>query len=141
MQPGKLLRYTEKDFQNLTMEDWLRAKPQALRQLARTWFNRIKACGSDVQAIFHDGCPMACVDNTPFAYVNAFKAHVNIGFFYGAYLADETKLLQGTGRQMRHVKLVPESPVPEAAIRALIAAAYLDLRSRMAKTDAAASAS
>jgi hypothetical protein len=29
----------------------------------------------------HDGHPTACVGDAAFAYVNAFKTHVNVGFF------------------------------------------------------------
>jgi len=38
--------------------------------------------------VLHDGAPTACVADAAFAYVNAFKAHVNVGFFRGAELAD-----------------------------------------------------
>ena len=27
----------------------------------------------------HDGCPVACLDKYPFAYVNVFTSHVNVG--------------------------------------------------------------
>ena len=39
------------------------------------------------------------------AYVNALTAHVNVGFFRGAELADPAGLLEGSGKSMRHVKL------------------------------------
>ncbi len=50
-----------------------------------------------------DGCPVACVDDAPFGYVNVFTSHVSIGFFYGASLPDPSRVLVGTGRYMRHV--------------------------------------
>jgi len=40
----------------------------------------------------HDGYPVACVDDAPFGYVNVFKAHINVGFFFGAQLEDPTGL-------------------------------------------------
>jgi hypothetical protein len=128
---GKLLRYTEKDFQKITMEEWLQSKVPTLRPLVGKWFHQIKNCGDDVQSIFHDGCPMACVDNVPFAYVNAYKAHINIGFFYGAYLPDKSNLLEGNGKHMRHIKLRPESISSDTAIQALIEAAYDDIQRRI----------
>ena len=131
MKGNQVLRYTGKDVQHWTMKEWLQTKSPALRPLAAGWFNQIQNCGADVHAIFHDGCPMACVDNAPFAYVNAFTTHVNIGFFYGAYLSDKLKLLHGSGRHMRHIKLFPESPAPEKAIKALLAASYVDIKCRL----------
>ena len=46
----------------------------------------------------HDGHPTACVADAAFGYVNAFKAHVNVGFFRGAEIADPEGLLEGTGK-------------------------------------------
>ena len=61
------------------------------------WFEVMRKCGSDVRELLHDGHPTACVKDAAFAYVNAFKAHVNVGFFRGAEIADPEGLLQGTG--------------------------------------------
>ena len=93
----------------------------------------MRACGDDVREILHDGFPTACAGDAAFGYVAAFTAHVNVGFFHGAALADPARLLQGTGKRMRHVKLHGEPGVDEAALDALIAAAYRDVRSRLAR--------
>lgn len=131
--PLKLLRYTDKDVQQITMEEWLQTKPPVLRPVVVKWFNQIKNCGTDVQCIFHDYCPTACVDNVPFAYVNAFKAHINVGFFYGAYLQDATKILMGNGKRMRHIKIVPSAPIDDDAIKQIIRFAYADLKLRLGR--------
>ena len=81
----------------------------------------------------HDGCPTACADAAAFAYVAVFTAHVNIGFFRGAELPDPTRLLIGTGKRMRHVKLAPGDPVDVDALASLINAAYADMKARLAK--------
>src|SRR5215471_4437366 len=73
---------------------------------------------------FHDGHPTACVGDAAFAYVNAFKAHVNVGFFRGAEIADPEGLLEGTGKFMRHVKLGPERDVDATPLMKLIETAY-----------------
>ena len=106
-------------------------QPEELGAIARTWFGRMRACGTDVREALHDGCPVACIEDAPFAYVDAFTAHVNVGFFQGAALRDPARLLQGTGRFMRHVKLRPGTPVDEVALEALIAAAHRDIRARL----------
>jgi hypothetical protein len=46
----------------------------------------MRGCGDDVRELVHDGCPVACVADAPFGYVNVFRTHVNVGFFYGAML-------------------------------------------------------
>ena len=128
---AKLLRYTGKDLQNIKFEDWLQSKPETLRPIGLIWFDVIKKSGDDVQDIFHDGYPMGCLDQAPFAYVNIFKNHVNVGFFYGAQLPDKNRLLEGTGKWMRHIKSRPEWPSDEDAISELIYASYLDLKERL----------
>jgi hypothetical protein len=85
-------------------------------------------CGDDVRELLHDGHPTACVGDAAFAYVNAFKAHVNVGFFCGAEIADTERLLEGTGKFMRHVKLEPESDVDATALMKLIETAYTDMK-------------
>jgi hypothetical protein len=113
------------------VEVWLHAHRGELGAIALRWFEVLRACGEDVRELLHDGHPTACVGDAAFAYVNAFRAHVNIGFFRGAELADPHGLLEGTGKYMRHVKLRPGSEPDAAALRRLIATAYSDMRARL----------
>ena len=113
------------------IDAWFDEQPEGLGAIARTWFTRMRACGTDVREAIHDGCPVACIEDAPFAYVDAFTAHVNVGFFQGAALRDPAGLLQGAGRFMRHVKLKPGAPVDEAALEALINAAHRDIGARL----------
>jgi hypothetical protein len=110
---------------------WFAGGNDPLRHRAERWFERLRACGPDVGELLHDGHPTACVGDAAFGYVDAFGSHVNLGFFHGAALADPAGLLQGTGKRMRHVKLRWGEPVNEAAVNALIATAYRDIRSRL----------
>jgi len=102
-----------------------------LGAVARRWFHVMRGCGDDVRELLHDGHPTACVGDAAFAYVNAFTAHVNVGFFRGAELSDPAGLLEGTGKFMRHVKLRPDHDVDDTALRMLIETAYADMKSRL----------
>ena len=114
-----------------SVEQWFAAGEDEMRHFAKPWFDRMRACGQDVRELLHDGHPTACVGDAAFGYVNAFTAHVNVGFFHGNALADPAGLLEGTGKRMRHVKLRWGTPVDTAALNALIAAAYRDIRLRL----------
>ena len=103
----------------------------ALGAIARHWFEIMRGCGDDVRELLHDGQPTACVGDAAFAYVDAFKAHVDVGFFRGAELADPEGLLEGNGKFMRHVKLRPQRAVDASALRKLIEAAYSDMKGRL----------
>lgn len=113
------------------IDDWLQEQPDELAAIAKRWFGVIRDCGDDVQELLHDGHPTACVSDAAFAYVNAFKAHVNVGFFRGAEIADPSGLLEGTGKYMRHVKLRPGKDVDAAALKELIETAYVDIKKRL----------
>ena len=110
---------------------WLNDHNDDLGAIAQHWFSVIRACADDIGEILHDGHPTACVENVAFAYVNAFKAHVNLGFFHGAQLSDPANLLEGTGKFMRHVKLAPGREVDAGALSRLIEAAYTDIKRRI----------
>ena len=107
-------------------------QPEELRAIARRWFDVMRRCGGDVRELIHDDQPTACIGDAGFAYVDAFTAHVNVGFFRGAQLADPAGLLQGTGKFMRHVKLRPDDEIDEAALLQLIETAYVDMQRRVA---------
>lgn len=111
---------------------WFANDDTGLRELVRPWFDAMRECGPDVMEVLHDGQPTACVGNVAFAYVDAFSAHASVGFFLGAYLPDPAGLLEGSGTFMRHVKVRPRMPLKEAALLALIEAAYEDVKARMA---------
>lgn len=113
------------------VDSWLTDDPAELRSIAQQWFAQMRSCGDDVRELMHDGCPVACVEDAPFAYVNTFKTHVNVGFFYGALLDDPAGMLQGSGKRMRHVKLTPGSELAAEGLRNLIRAAYADIKVRL----------
>jgi hypothetical protein len=124
-------RFDDAVERDLTVDAWLKYQPAELGVIARKWFARFRDCGDDVRELMHDGCPVACVEDVAFGYVNVFKAHVNVGFFFGAELKDPAGLLEGSGERMRHVKLKPGSEPDAHALMALIDAAYRDAKARL----------
>jgi len=114
------------------IQAWL-AQGDALRLMVLPWYEKLRASGDGVCEILHDGYPTLCLGGAAFAYVGVFKAHANVGFFHGVDLPDPERLLQGTGKRMRHVKLVFGRAVNDAALEALIAAAYRDIANRLAE--------
>src|SRR5579883_445631 len=124
----RLMQFPSAVRRDAQVEAWMRAHDDELGAIARSWFNVLRACGDDVRELLHDGHPTACVGDAAFAYINSFKAHVNLGFFGGTALADPDGLLEGNGKFMRHVKLNPGRQVDEAALKRLIRAAYVHMK-------------
>ena len=126
-----LLRFNGTVERDPAIEAWLAAQSGELGAMARRWFAVMRQCGDEVRETLHDGCPVACFGDVPFASVNVFRSHGNVSFFQGAKLRDPARLLEGTGRFMRHVKLRPGTPVDEAALTRLIETAYADMKDRV----------
>lgn len=128
---SRLLRFPTSVKRDPAIDDWMAEHSDELGAIARHWFEVMRACGEDVRELLHDGHPTACVGDAAFAYVNAFRAHVNVGFFRGAEIADPAGLLEGTGKFMRHVKLKPGRDVDAPALKRLINTAYFDMTERL----------
>jgi hypothetical protein len=128
---SQLLRFPSSVKRDPPIEDWMREHLGELGAIAQRWFEIMRDCGDDVREFLHDGHPTACVGDAAFGYVNAFKAHVNVGLFRGAELSDPTGLLEGTGKFMRHVKLRPEREIDTTALMKLIETAYTDMTGRL----------
>jgi hypothetical protein len=127
-----LLRFPEAAKHDPAIDVWLHQQVPELGAVAHAYWRRMRDCGDDVRELLHDGAPTACVGDAAFAYVNAFRAHVNVGFFWGVALPDPAVLLEGAGERMRHVKIRPGAEPDAAALGALIDAAYADIRVRLA---------
>jgi hypothetical protein len=130
----ELLRFNGAVERAPAIDSWMKEHTGELGSIAHQWFDVMRKCGDDVRELLHDGCPVACLGDAPFGYVNVFRSHVNVGFFHGAALPDPAQLLQGDGKFMRHVKLRPGTTTNTTAVRRLIEAAYSDITSRVTRS-------
>ena len=128
---SEFLRFNSAVERDPAIDAWMKEHANELGAIAQQWFEVMRKCGDEVRELLHDGCPVACLGDAPFAYVNAFTLHVNVGFFHGASLRDPARLLEGNGRFMRHVKLRPGTPTNADELHRLIEAAYADIKSRV----------
>jgi hypothetical protein len=126
-----LLRFNGALKRDPAIDAWMKGHAGELGAVAHRWFEAMRKCGDEVRELLHDGCPVACLGDVPFGYVNVFHSHVNVGFFQGAGLPDPARLLQGDGRFMRHVKLRPRTATNAEALSRLIDAAYSDIKARV----------
>lgn len=131
MKRTELLRFDGAVERDPAIDAWMKAHAGELGAVAQRWFEVMRNCGDEVRELLHDGCPVACLGDVPFGYVNVFTSHVNVGFYQGAGLPDPAHLLEGNGKFMRHVKLTSGSGTNAAALRKLIETAYSDIKSRV----------
>jgi len=129
----ELLRFNGAVEHDPAIDAWMKEQERELGAIAHRWFEVMRNCGDEVRELMHDGCPVACLGDAPFGYVNVFTSHVNVGFFHGAALPDPSRLLQGGGKFMRHVKIGPGTASNATALSRLIEAAYWDVKARVEK--------
>src|SRR3954447_2703817 len=127
----ELLRFNGAVERDPAIDAWMQERAGELGAIAHHWFVVMRNCGDEVRELLHDGCPVACLGDVPFGYVNVFTSHVNVGFFQGASLPDPARLLEGAGKRMRHVKLSPGTAVNVEALSRLIDRAYWDMKARI----------
>ena len=127
----ELLRFNGAVERDPAIDAWMKKHAGDLGAIANRWFEVMRQCGDEVRELLHDGCPVACLGDAPFGYVNVFTSHMNVGFFHGAALRDPARLLQGNGKSMRHVKLRPGTDIDTEELSRLIEAAYADIKDRV----------
>jgi len=127
----RIMRFPSAVKRDPAIDVWMHEHADELGAIAQRWFEFMRSCGSDVRELMHDGAPTACIGDAAFAYVNAFRAHVNIGFFGGSDLADPEGVLEGDGKFMRHVKLRPEHELDDGTLMKLIETSYTDMKARL----------
>lgn len=55
-----------------------------------------------------------------YAYISVQATHINLGFYHGASLPDPVGLLEGTGKELRHIKIRDSSGAKDVAVANLI---------------------
>ena len=73
-----------------------------------------------------------------YCYLQVHAAHVNLGFYRGADLPDRERLLEGTGKALRHVKLVDVQAAKRGPVLELLRAAIAERTRATAGSNGAA---
>jgi hypothetical protein len=67
-----------------------------------------------------------------YAYLSVHASHVNLGFYHGAALRDPGRILEGTGKRLRHLKLRGLAGARRPAVRRLLVEAIAERRRALA---------
>ncbi len=70
-----------------------------------------------------------------YAYIGMQASHVNLGFYHGASLADPEGLLEGSGKELRHVKLRDVAATKSDDVTALLREAISERRRAASKVE------
>ena len=115
-----------------TFDDLLRAAGPHLSPLCHALRNLVASLDQDFVEVVWPRQEIASFGVGPkkmtehYAYIGVQASYVNLGFYHGALLRDPTRLLEGTGKRLRHVKIHNAAEVKNAALAALLREAIDD---------------
>ena len=102
---------------------YLKDENPELRKVARALRNFVKEIVPGVQETENAwGIPTFEAPN-PFCFYMTGKNHVTFGFHFGTSLQDPELLLEGTGKNIRHVKLRTMADLEQKGLLGLVLAA------------------
>ena len=102
---------------------YVKRESPALQKLARGLRSLVKASVPGTKTTVNSwGIPTFETD-VPFCFYMIGKKHVTFGFHYGTSLHDPERLLEGTGKNIRHVKLRTPQDLEQKGLKELVIAA------------------
>jgi hypothetical protein len=99
---------------------WFDAAPETQRPILDILRRLILSSTSDIVEEIKWSRPCYSTSRGLFCYLHRTKSHVTIGFQQGASLKDPKNLLDGTGKDMRHVKVAAASELDQPAVLKLV---------------------
>lgn len=101
-----------------------------MKEIARELRKIIINYSSDLNEAIKWNVPTYSINNKNICSIMAHKAHVNFQIFRGAHIKD-VRELQGTGKDMRHIKFMNIGDVKRTDVEKYLGQAIgLDLKSR-----------
>jgi uncharacterized membrane protein YdjX (TVP38/TMEM64 family) len=102
------------------IDAWFAAAPPAQQATLARLRTLVKASGKNVVEEIKWSRPCYSTPGGLFCYLQSAKNHVTLGFQKGALLDDPASLLEGSGKELRHLKFRETSDIDERAVRALL---------------------
>jgi hypothetical protein len=105
------------------IDAYLEAKDTELGQVAQTLRRLVKKLVPGTTESVNAWKIPTFESNGPMCFFMVGKNHVTFGFLRGTSLPDPAKLLEGTGKNLRHVKLRTTEDLRKPALKKLVQAA------------------
>jgi len=109
-----------------TFQDILKAASPALRPVCESLQNLVISLHAGRVEVVWPKLKIASFGVGPkkmtqhYAYIAVQSSHINLGFYHGASLADPTGLLEGTGKELRHIKINDLASAERAPVASLL---------------------
>lgn len=105
--------------ENTEVNELIQTLPSHIQEIVKSLRELIFKASPDLIEEFKWSKP-SYAQNGLVCYLAPAKNHVNLGFYLGAELNDPHHLLQGTGKQMRHIQVKKQEDIKEDLFISLI---------------------
>lgn len=101
---------------NKDVTAYINNAPEDQKKIMETLRKLVHDAVPGVQEVFKWSRPVFTAGKD-FAYLKTAKTYVTLGFFQFDKLADPNGLLEGTGKDMRHIKIKNEGAIDKALLQ------------------------
>ncbi len=122
-----------------TFEDAIAGSNPELQAIARALRSRIASIHGDFVEVAWPQQRIASYGigqkkmSEHYAYIAPQRDYVNLGFYYGVYLEDPAGLLEGGGKNLRHIKIKSRSDADREEVGRLLEAALSERENELRK--------
>lgn len=109
------------------MEEFLSNFPETIRKVTNELRRMVKDAMPKAHEFLYYDAVNYSVNDSPMGrvcYLSPSQDHVMVGFLFGVRLDDQHHLLQGVGKQARHVKVKTVSEAKNRDLKELVKAAW-----------------
>lgn len=107
-----------------TIDDWFASAPEHQRESLGMLRELVFKTGPGIEEALKWGRPCYATDAGLFCYIHRSANHVTLGFQQGTSLDDPDGLLEGDGKDMRHIKFESSNAIIKQAVSRLLKRAY-----------------
>jgi hypothetical protein len=107
-----------------TVDDYVAQAASGVRVLLEKARSLVTGVAPEAQEVMKYGAPTYLAANgKPQVYLYGGRDHINIGFYHGVLLEDPDGLLQGKGKEGRHISFNSLQALDDERVAGLISAA------------------
>jgi hypothetical protein len=118
--PGKEVQETMKMKRYATFDQYLADQAPKNQSIIRALRKFVKRVAPELQESVKWGNGCWVKGKAPVSYVYSAPDYVQFGFFGGSTLKDPSRLLEGQGKFVRHIKVRKPTDIDESAFEALL---------------------
>jgi len=120
-----------------SFDEMIKSSNRELQELAKTLRNLIEGIYPNTIEVIWPKLKMAGYGVGPkkwseqFCYIGIYTKHVNFGFYRGVELEDPLKLLSGTAKKLRYIRIDSLDQISDPALQSILKDSVLNIKNSL----------